>query len=182
MPEENRAGILLSAMPECGVEKASKKAPQGYPTGKLGSKITGDDCLWRVNIEELRRQKQHKRPVIQWSPTAKALRRPIVAVGVNDSVRSVDDALRTVKGFKVRIYIEGEKELQALGCGWRIVTCQFRGNKVLLHHNKNVATMKRRAFKELLAEVRVARPKRRRPSLRLVVSNPMPSVAFAAAA
>jgi hypothetical protein len=147
-----------------------------------GSKITGDDCLWRVNIEELRRQEQHKRPVIQWSPTAKALRRPIVAVGVNDSVRSVDDALRTVKGFKVRIYIEGEKELQALGCGWRIVTCQFRGNKVLLHHNKNVATMKRRAFKELLAAVRVARPKRRRPSLRLVVSNPMPSVAIAAAA
>jgi hypothetical protein len=113
---------------------------------------------------------------------AKTLRRPIVAVGVNDSVRSVDDALRTVKGFKVRIYIEGEKELQALGCGWRIVTCQFRGNKVLLHHNKNVATMKRRAFKELLAAVRVARPKRRRPSLRLVVSNPMPSVAIAAAA
>jgi hypothetical protein len=65
-----------------------------------GSKITGDDCLWRVNIEELRRQEQHKRPVIQWSPTAKALRRPIVAVGVNDSVRSVDDALRTVKASK----------------------------------------------------------------------------------
>ena len=151
-------------------------------SAKEGSKITGDDCLWRVNIEELRRQEQHKRPVIQWSPTAKALRRPIVAVGVNDSVRSVDDALRTVKGFKVRIYIEGEKELQALGCGWRIVTCQFRGNKVLLHHNGNIATMKRKAFKELLAAIRAVRPKRRRPSLRLVVSNPKPSVVKAAAA
>jgi hypothetical protein len=149
---------------------------------KDGSKITGDDCLWRVNIEELRRQEQHKRPVIQWRPTAEALRRPIIVVGRNDPVRDVDEALQTLKGFKVRIYIEGEKELQALGCGWRIVTCQFRGNKVSLHHNGNVATMKRKAFSELLAAVRVARPKRRRPCLRLVVSNPMPSVANAVAA
>jgi hypothetical protein len=42
--------------------------------------------------------------------------------------------------------------------------------------------MTRKAFKELVAAVRVARPKRRGPSLRLVVSNPMPSVANAAAA
>ncbi len=69
-----------------------------------------------------------------------------------------------------------------LGCGWRIVTCQFRGNKVLLHHNGNVATMKRKAFKELLIAIRVARPKSRRPSLRLVVSNPAPSVLNAEAA
>jgi hypothetical protein len=46
----------------------------------------------------------------------------------------------------------------------------------------NVATMKREAFKELVAAVRVARPKRRRPSLRLVVSNPTPSIANAVAA
>ena len=39
-------------------------------SAKDGSKITGDDCLWRVNIEELRHQEQHKRPVIQWRPTA----------------------------------------------------------------------------------------------------------------
>ena len=147
-----------------------------------GSKIIGDDRVWRVNTEELLRRKERRPKGITWVPTAKTLHRPIIVVGRNDPVRDVDDALGTVKGFKVRIYIEGEKELQALGCGWRIVTCQFRGNKVLLHHNKNVATMKRRAFKELLAAVRVARPKRRRPSLRLVVSNPMPSVAIAAAA
>jgi hypothetical protein len=66
-----------------------------------------------------------------------------------------------------------------LGCGWRIVTCQFRGNKVLLHHNDNVTTMKREAFKGLLAAIRPARPKRRQPSLRLVVSNPMPNVVHA---
>jgi hypothetical protein len=77
-----------------------------------------------------------------------------------------------IKGFRVRLCIEAEKELQVLGGGWRIVTCQFRGNKVFLHHNGNVATMKRKAFKELLAAIRTVRPKRRRPSLQLVVSNP----------
>ena len=113
---------------------------------------------------------------------AKTLRRPIIVVGRNDPVRDVDDALGTVKGFRLRICIEDEKELQILGCGWRIITCQFRGNKVLLHHNGNVATMKRKAFKELLIAIRVARPKSRRPSLRLVVSNPAPSVLNAEAA
>ena len=75
-----------------------------------------------------------------------------------------------MKGFKLRICIEGEKELQILGCGWRIVTCQFRGNNVLLHHNGSIATMKRKAFKELLAANK--RLRRKRPALRLVVSNP----------
>ena len=123
-------------------------------SNKEGSKIIGDDRLWRVNLEELLRQKEQKCLAHAWRPTAKALRRPIVAVGVNDSVLSVDAALRTVNGLKLRIYIEGEKELQALGCGWRIVTCQFRGNKVLLRRNGSIATMKRKAFKELLAAVR----------------------------
>ena len=57
---------------------------------------------------------------------------------------------RLMKGFKLRICIEGEKELQILGCGWRIVTCQFRGDKVLLHYSGSVAAMKRKAFMELL--------------------------------
>ena len=146
------------------------------------SKIIGDDRLWRVNTEELLRQRERRPKAISWLPTAKTLRRPIIVVGRNDQVRGVDEALQTLKGFKLRIYIEGEKELQALGCGWRIVTCQFGGNKVLLHHNGNIATMKRKAFKELLAAIRAVRPKRRRPSLRLVVSNPKPSVVKAAAA
>jgi len=29
LQEENRTGILLNSMPECSVEKASKKTPQG---------------------------------------------------------------------------------------------------------------------------------------------------------
>jgi hypothetical protein len=151
-------------------------------SSKDGSKITGDDCLWRVNIEELRRQEQHKRPVIQWRPAAEVLRRPIIVVGRNGTTTDIDDALGVLKGFRVRLCIEAEKELQVLGCGWRIVTCQLRGDKVLLHRKGNVATMKRKAFKELLAAVRLARPKRRRPSLRLVVSNPKLSATSALAA
>jgi hypothetical protein len=110
------------------------------------SKIIGDDRLWRVNAEELLRQRERRPKAVSWLPMAEALRRPIIVVGRNDPVRDVDDALQTVKGFKLRICIEGEKELQILGCGWRIITCQFRGDKVLLHHNGNTATMKRQAF------------------------------------
>ena len=111
-----------------------------------------------------------------------ALNRPIIVVGRNDPVRDIDDALRTVKGFRLSICVEGENELQILGCGWRIVTCQFRGNNVLLHHNCNIATMKRTAFKELVAALRAVRLKKRRAFLRLVISNPVPSVLNAEAA
>jgi hypothetical protein len=76
------------------------------------------------------------------------------------------------KGFKVRICIEDEKELQILGCGWRIVTVELDGPKVRLHHNGNTATMKRPAFKALIAANKCLR--RKRPVLRLVVSNPPP--------
>jgi hypothetical protein len=146
------------------------------------SKIIGDDRLWRINAEELLRQRERGPKAISWLPSAETLHRPIIVVGRNNPVRNIDDALGTVKGFRLRIYIEDEKELQILNCGWRIVTCQFRCNKVLLHHNGNVATMKRAAFKALAAATRAARPKRRRPSLRLVVSNPAPSVLNAEAA
>ena len=135
-----------------------------------GSKIIGDDRLWRINAEDRQKARQFK--TTPWTPTAEALRRPIIVVGRNDPVRDVDDALGTVKGFRLRICIESEKELQTFGCGWRIVTCQFRGNKVLLHYNGNVATMKRPTFKALVAATRTAQPQRRRPSLRLVVSDP----------
>ena len=118
--------------------------------------IIGDDRLWRINAEELLRQKERRFKTTPWTPIAEALRRPIIVFGRNDPVRDVDDALRTVKGFKLRICIEAEKELQILGCGWRIVTCQFRDDKVLLHHNGNIATMKRKAFKELVAAVRTS--------------------------
>jgi hypothetical protein len=151
-------------------------------SNREGSKIIGDERLWRVNLEELLRKQERRTKTTPWTPTTEALRSPIIVVGRNDSGRDIDDALGVIKGFRVRLCIEAEKELQVLGCGLRIVTCQFRGNKVLLHHNGNVGTMKRRAFKELLAAVRVTRPKMRRLYLRLVVSNPKPSITNAAAA
>ena len=147
-----------------------------------GSKIIGDDRRWRVDVEELLWQKERRPKTTPWTPTAEALRRPIIVVGRNDPVQDVDDALGRVKGFQVRLCIEAEKELQVLGCGWGIVTVELDGPKVRLHHDGNIATMKRKVFKELLAAVRIARPKRHRPSLRLVVSNPKLSATSALAA
>jgi hypothetical protein len=191
---------MLMATPDLGafvrrqiVAQKDEPNPIGFtlPDGTRGRvwlasnvdrKIVGDDRLWRVNIEELLRQTERRSKTTPWTPTAKTLCRPIIVVGRNDPVRDVEDALGRVKGFQVRLCIEAEKELQVLGCGWRIVTVELDGPKVRLHHNGNIATMKRKAFKELMAAVRVARPKRRRPSLRLVISNPTPNVANAAAA
>ena len=139
-----------------------------------GNRI-GDARWWRVNILEHldlleKAARRRERRISQWKPNAKTLNRPIIVVGRNDPVRDIDDALRTVKGFRLRICVEGEKELQILGCGWRIVTCQFRGNNVLLHHNGSVASMKRQSFTDLVAANR--RLRRKRPKLRLVISNP----------
>jgi hypothetical protein len=138
------------------------------------SKLIGDDRLWGANTEELLRQKERLPKAVSWLPTAKTLRRPIIVVGRNDPVKDVDDALGRVKGFQVRLCIEAEKELQVLGCGWRIVTVELDGPKMRLHHNGNTATMKRPAFKALIAANK--RLRRKRPVLRLVISNPPPVV------
>jgi hypothetical protein len=66
---------------------------------------------------------------LSWLPTAETLRRPIIVVGRNDPVRDDEHALGTVKGFKLRICIEGEKELQILGCGWRLSPVSFAATK-----------------------------------------------------
>jgi hypothetical protein len=44
------------------------------------SKIIGDDRLWRVNAEELLRQREQRLKAISWLPTAKTLRRPIIVL------------------------------------------------------------------------------------------------------
>ena len=64
------------------------------------------------STEELLRQRERHPKAISWVPTAEALRRPIIVVGRNDPVRDIDDALQLVKGFKIQICIESEKELQ----------------------------------------------------------------------
>jgi hypothetical protein len=140
-------------------------------SGREGNRIIGDERWWRINVTDLLKQEGVQRAsTTPWKPTAKTLRRPIIVVGRNAPVRNMDDALGVLKGFRVSICIESEKELQVLGCGWRIVTCQFRDNKILLHRNGNTATMKRKAFKALLAAMRAIRPKRL--TLRLVISIP----------
>jgi len=146
-----------------------------------GNRITGDERWWRIHARNLLTKKEAERhPNSRWKPNTVALRRPIIVVGRNAPVKDLDEALGVLKGSRVRICIEAEKELQVLGCGWKIVTCQFRGSNVLVHHNGNTATMTRKAFKELVVAMRAIRPKR--PRLRLVVSNPSPLIARAEAA
>jgi hypothetical protein len=58
------------------------------------------------------------------------------------------------KGLRVRLSIMGERKLQVLGCGFRVVTIQFKGKVVLLHHNGKTAAIDRAAFKELVASNR----------------------------
>jgi hypothetical protein len=87
---------------------------------KGGPKIVGgDDQFWRVNIEELLRQKERRPKTTPWTPTAEALGRPIIVVGRNDPVRDVDDALETGKGFKVRVCIEVRRSFRysVVACG-----------------------------------------------------------------
>jgi hypothetical protein len=145
-----------------------------------GNRIIGDDRWWRANVTDLMQEGKRRPVAASWKPTGEALRRPIIVVGRNRPVKDTDDALGVLEGFRVRLCIETEKELQVLGCGWRTVTCQFRRNNVLLHHSGNTATMKRKAFKELVVAMRAGRPKR--PRLRLVVSNSTAFIARAEAA
>jgi hypothetical protein len=58
-------------------------------------------------------------------------------------------------GLKVRLCLEDE--VPAIGCGWRVVTCQFRGSKVALLHAGYSATIKRADFKQILVGTRRAR-------------------------
>jgi hypothetical protein len=92
---------------------------------KNGNKLIGDDRHWRCHVPAAAKVDQEAKRV---------------SASLADIWETELDRLR---GFRVRLCIEGEKELQVLGCGWRIVTCQFRGDKVLLHHNGNTGTMKR---------------------------------------
>jgi len=80
-------------MPECGVEKVSKRRLKGTRStkGRIWlasdgdhSKIIDYDRLWRVNAEELLRQRERRPKAISWLPMAQVLRRPIIVVGRND--------------------------------------------------------------------------------------------------
>jgi hypothetical protein len=107
---------------------------------------------------------------------ANGLRRPVI--GHNEPIRDLKDALGELAGMRARVFINAQEELQVLGCGQRIVTIQFRGKTVLLHHNGNTATMKRPAFKEFLARNQAARARHQaylkslRPSAQIIPFKP----------
>ena len=85
-----------------------------------------------------------------------------------------------IKGFQVRLMLE--MEAPVIGCGSRLVTIQFRTVKrkkkvekfVVLHCAGYTDTIRREAFKELVASNRRYRKRnqRRTPKLKLVVNNP----------
>jgi hypothetical protein len=82
------------------------------------------------------------------------------------------------KGFPVRLMLEMEAPL--IGCGNRLVTVQFRNVKrkkkvekfVVLHCAGYTDTIRREAFKEVVASNKKYRKRGRTPKLKLVVNNP----------
>jgi hypothetical protein len=81
-----------------------------------------------------------------------------------------------LKGFLVRLYFE--LEAPDIGCGQRLVLCQFRGNKVCLYRYLedgqwiHSTTIWRDVFKDLVAANKRYRIEAQRRQLKLVVSNP----------
>ena len=142
----------------------------------LGAAGVGDDRHWRVNLKDLPAEKRCGFTDPR-KATADIIRIegnshiPLTRLNPDPPARDLqcvqEDIWPRPWGYKVRLYIEAEKELQELGCGWRNVIVELDGPRVHLHHNRRTATMKRDAFKALLA--RNKRPKR--PQLKLVVSN-----------
>jgi hypothetical protein len=144
----------------------------------LGAAGVGDDRHWRVNLKDQPAEKGCGFTGPQ-KGTAEIIRIeghshiPLTRLLPDPPKRDLKcvqhDIWPQPWGYKVRLYIEAEKELQELGCGWRNVIVELDGPRVRLHHNGRTATMKRDAFKAFLA--RNKRP--RRPQLKIVVSNPL---------
>jgi hypothetical protein len=81
-----------------------------------------------------------------------------------------------LKGFLVRLYFE--LEAPDIGCGQRLVLCQFRGEEARLYHYREdgqwmqSTTISRDVFKDLVAANKRHRIEAQRPQLKLAVSNP----------
>jgi hypothetical protein len=80
---------------------------------------------------------ERRRSAPKWKPTAKALRRPVIAV---------KHVLPRPKGLCVRLLLQDEAP--TIGSGQRLVLCQFRGKKVMVHHAGYTQAIKRDLFKE----------------------------------
>jgi len=140
----------------------------------LGAAGVGDDLHWRVNLPAQKRcgfrdQRKAAADIIRIEANSHI---PLTRLNSDSPARDPQCVQQDIWprpwGYKVRLHIEAEEELQQLGCGWRNVIIELDGPRVRLHHNGRTATMKRDAFKALLA--RNKRPKR--AQLKLVVSNP----------
>jgi hypothetical protein len=141
----------------------------------------GEGVYWQVNVEELKRLGE-KRCGFSEPRKAPAY---IIAIEGNSHIPLTrltpeprasepgdcdENTWPNPWGYKCRVYIEAEKELQELGCGWRDVIIELDGKKVHVHHNGRMATMKRDAFKEFLAGNKRFRKrlKPKRPDLKLI--------------
>ncbi len=76
--------------------------------------LTLANKLFRLDVGELLKQPRRPAPV-RWVPEAKALRRPIIAVGHNDPIRSLDGVLPRTRGFRVHLIFN--HEAPAIGSG-----------------------------------------------------------------
>ena len=138
----------------------------------------GEEVYWRVNLKELKRlaekrcgfSERREAPADVFG-TESCSHIPLTRLKPNPPTRDAQcvepDIWPRPWGYKVRLYIEAEKELQEL-CGWRNLIVELDGLRVRLHHTGRMATMMRDAFKALLARNK----RRKRPQLKIVVSNP----------
>jgi hypothetical protein len=142
----------------------------------LGTAGVADDFHWRVQVAEA-----IKIAEIETKERGTGLNEPADLVGgrywkssVSKALRNIilDTELHRLTGFRVRLCFNDE--VPAIGSGWRVVTCQFRGGMVILHHAGYAGTIKRDVFKERVAATRrcIERNAPKRPQLTLVVSNP----------
>lgn len=161
-------------------ETGSFITPQGE-RGRIWTsarKRKGEEAYWRINIADCPRERRCG--FTEWRKSDADIIRiernshvPLTRLTPNPPARDPScvqaDTWPRPWGYKVRLYIEAEEELQQLGCGWRTVIIELDGPRVHLHHNGRIATMKRDAFKALLARNK----RHKRPQLKLVVSNPL---------
>ena len=135
-------------------------------------KRTGEEVYWRVNIADAIRLAPPIKEVLSHVTT------PVDILGgrqrghcqLRKAILDAELAPR-MRGFWVRLCLEDEAP--EIGCGLRVVLCQFRGKRVVLHHADYMATIKRDVFKALVAANKRYRKRNKlKPSLRLVVSNP----------
>ena len=139
----------------------------------------GEEVYWRVNLKELKRLgkkrcgfSEPREAPADVIGTEGCSHIPLTRLKPNPPARDPQcvepDIWPRPWGYEVRVYIECEKELQELGCGWRNLIVELDGPRVRLHHNGRIATMKRDAFKAFIARNK----RRKRLQLKLVVSNP----------